>query len=586
MKAPASIAIWMAMSLVAIAAPAAASGATLCVHQGGSCPAGQVDEGSDLQKAFNDAASANSTIEIGSGTYSHAGGFSLVTSATALSVNGAGAGQTVLKATGTGLYVLELSGTGAANCTLEGVTIALDGHSQHGLEMANATASGIETRLDPGADPGESGVFLMLATLRDSTIQAGGESGVGIDATSASDVIGHVSVSAAKGVVAAADTTVRRSTIHTSGGGALRALGTGTDLTADDDLIVQKRTGAAPAPVVAAEEGGSLTLRSSTVVSEDDEEVGLFSTNGSGDATSLTANNSILSGFDASGSYYRLGEAGGSADMTIEYDDIGPGTDSATNGTLTASSNIDADPRFVDPASGDFRPRYDSPAIDGGGECLSLCLGIADLDGVSRPIDGDGDGVAVRDLGAYEYARRAPSAVATSDRAAAASGERIQFDGGQSSDPDHGDTLTYSWAFDDGDSAAGAAVSHAFATAGSHTATLTVTDPTGLQASDSVTVAVAGRPGRAGRPDTRITRARISRRSHRASFRFRSVGGAGGSFQCRLLRRKARRSPRFSACRSPKTYRHLTRGRYRFEVRAVDSAGADPTPARKSFRLR
>jgi hypothetical protein len=50
-------------------------------------------------------------------------------------------------------------------------------------------------------------------------------------------------------------------------------------------------------------------------------------------------------------------------------------------------------------------------------------------------------------------------------------------------------------------------------------------------------------------------------------------------FQCALVK------PSFSACRSPKTYKHLKPGKYTFEVRAFNAAGADPTPAKKSFTI-
>jgi hypothetical protein len=46
------------------------------------------------------------------------------------------------------------------------------------------------------------------------------------------------------------------------------------------------------------------------------------------------------------------------------------------------------------------------------------------------------------------------------------------------------------------------------------------------------------------------------------------------------------RKPRFKKCRSPKAYRHLRAGKYTFEVRALSSAGFDPTPAKSRFKIR
>ncbi len=54
----------------------------------------------------------------------------------------------------------------------------------------------------------------------------------------------------------------------------------------------------------------------------------------------------------------------------------------------------------------------------------------------------------------------------------------IRFDGSGSSDPD-GDAIDFAWSFDDGASAAGIAVLHAFATIGAHTATLLVSSLSG-----------------------------------------------------------------------------------------------------------
>jgi hypothetical protein len=53
----------------------------------------------------------------------------------------------------------------------------------------------------------------------------------------------------------------------------------------------------------------------------------------------------------------------------------------------------------------------------------------------------------------------------------------------------------------------------------------------------------------------------------------------GTGLQCALVK------PSFSACRSRKTYKHLKPGKYTFEVRAFNAAGADPTPAKKSFTI-
>lgn len=64
--------------------------------------------------------------------------------------------------------------------------------------------------------------------------------------------------------------------------------------------------------------------------------------------------------------------------------------------------NIDTDPIFADEAAGDFRLHPDSPCIDRGSNSAAP---ETDIIGVVRPQDGDGDTIAVADMGAYEAPR-------------------------------------------------------------------------------------------------------------------------------------------------------------------------------------
>jgi hypothetical protein len=69
--------------------------------------------------------------------------------------------------------------------------------------------------------------------------------------------------------------------------------------------------------------------------------------------------------------------------------------------------------------------------------------------------------------------------------------------------------------------------------------------------------------------------AKIDRKHHKATFRFKALGASG--FQCALIRPAKTHTkhpkPHFAACKSPKTYKHLKKGKYTFEVRAISSAG-------------
>jgi len=94
----------------------------------------------------------------------------------------------------------------------------------------------------------------------------------------------------------------------------------------------------------------------------------------------------------------------------ISFSDIqdGGGSSSWDTGLGTdGGNNIDDNPFFVTPVdpttapttSGDLHLQFGSPAVDAGYN--DLCP-VTDLDGYKRPIDGDLDGSAICDMGAYE----------------------------------------------------------------------------------------------------------------------------------------------------------------------------------------
>ena len=90
------------------------------------------------------------------------------------------------------------------------------------------------------------------------------------------------------------------------------------------------------------------------------------------------------------------------------------------------------------------------------------------------------------------------------------------------------------------------------------------------------------------RPWTKLKAVSLHRAAGRATFHFASEAGA--KFECRLRRISGRgvHSPPpvpFRPCASPRTYGHLAHGRYRFQVRAVNAAGPDRSPAGRRFTL-
>ena len=77
-------------------------------------------------------------------------------------------------------------------------------------------------------------------------------------------------------------------------------------------------------------------------------------------------------------------------------------------GETRGTDCVEGDPRFRDGSSDDFHLQPGSPAIDAGSEASAPAN---DYDGKSRPRDGNGDGVAASDIGAFESysVRRRPA---------------------------------------------------------------------------------------------------------------------------------------------------------------------------------
>ena len=156
--------------------------------------------------------------------------------------------------------------------------------------------------------------------------------------------------------------------------------------------------------------------------------------------------------------------------------------------TSLGPTDLDADPRFADPAAGDFRLRWDSLLVDrgtpGGGPAT-------DIDGLARTVDGNGDGSAVRDIGASEYQRR-PPVVTTSQSTTTRGGRRTRHvQRSAAPDPDPGETNPqFFWRFDDRVITGTPVTFHTWQTAGAHTAELTVTDIAGTSTTVPVSITI------------------------------------------------------------------------------------------------
>ena len=91
-------------------------------------------------------------------------------------------------------------------------------------------------------------------------------------------------------------------------------------------------------------------------------------------------------------------------------DGSSPVTYSDIQGGYPGDGNIDADPLFADPSSGDFHLLADSPCIDAGNNDAPN-LPLYDFEGDDRILDGDGDGTAIVDMGVDEFVFSGPPVV-------------------------------------------------------------------------------------------------------------------------------------------------------------------------------
>jgi len=207
----------------------------------------------------------------------------------------------------------------------------------------------------------------------------------------------------------------------------------------------------------------------STVVVSDTAIVG----GGAGPDIRLIRANAGIARVAADYSFFRASQVEGAGDPGIDW---APG-----------AHNIDgSEANLLDVVRGDLRPHWDSPLVDAGDPVPAAGEPAADLAGGDRTVNGR------TDIGAYEYGRHTPTISVTATPVSVLAGDPVHF-GSRAEDVDPSEFPDVTWVFDDGATADGLSVSHAFAAPGTHRVTATATDPAGLTATTIASVVVGDR---------------------------------------------------------------------------------------------
>jgi hypothetical protein len=501
---------WALVAAAALAATFAtpAPAAVYCVDVASTAGCDQVESPGGTAGLAAAFAAANlsavaDTIQVGAGPYT--GPFAATGGGGALTVIGAGS-------TGSAVTTLTVSADsqtalvlGATGSSVSHVHIELPNNTGDTALDLNGAASDVLID-DPSGSTQAVGVAMNHPDSFSGTIELGnGASSTGIYRTangSGAESVSDSTIFATEGISATSGTwTINHDKVAALNYGVQAATGNnGTGVPAvvaiDDSLIrvttTDTSTCGAIVPCFALGVSGSSTITGDrlTVIGAGQQNAGGWTLGAiSGETATLNLNSTVVSGFTPALKCAQSNS--GTATLTADYSDFA--TPVATAGGCAAppaAHNTSAPPDFV---TGGYELKWDSPLIDAGNPNAVFLPGPTDLDGNPRVADGNGDGTAVNDIGAFEYQRRAPSVTAQTV-AQGPVGANIPFAVKQASDPDPGDTLTFSWSFDDGGTATGAQVTHVFATSGTHTGTVTATDPTGLAATSNATVAILAGP--------------------------------------------------------------------------------------------
>ena len=387
------------------ALPAVASATDYCVAPNTGCEANNVDT---LQVALDKAAANDDAdrVLLGVGTYvaESLTGFDYNSQTAPVEIVGTGRGSTILTApTGAIDQVFDLYGP--AGTSLHDLTIRIPKNAGVNL-LALDTRSDV-SRIGVVENPDQAnwryGVRLTApSTLEDSSValEQGATTGVimrNAPLASSPSVVRRSTISAGWGAWSIGGGRVERSTVLALNEGVF-AEGGATDV--EGSVIRYAHPQGHGVYADASGPGTTVNVNNATVVGPGDGKgSGIVATTTNHPTANARVNltNSIVRApkpLDAS-------SAGtGLAEINTAYSDYDPSANQSIGGSLNEGHVQNAgDAHFANAEAGDYRLLLGSPMVDAGDPATAQG---GDLDGNPLVADGNGDGAARRDIGAFE----------------------------------------------------------------------------------------------------------------------------------------------------------------------------------------
>lgn len=391
--------------------PAYAAGNVICVGlSGGTCTTTELTIQDGITAAGADG--TDSTILVGPGTYDEAP-FDLDGSVEGLTLKGSGPTTVLTNAAGVAEYfvraqhatvqdlTIQMVATGStgdrgleasSGATIDHVTVDGNGaHDAFGIQASGSTVARSAVAMSSGPGDGNEAMFTSGGTTVSDTTMTGNY-GVVHSGTGTPDTVSRVSIAA-----------------------SLWGISTDSGTVNVDDTLIDLGTSAGVVGLLAKNQNADTSAKAInanhvTIVGGGADSIGAYAWAArptTVQQATITLDNSIVHGpatdlLAEAGN--TLGGAMSTATVTASYSGWHVGTSQDDgNGdaqVVQVAGNLDVDPAFVNAAGGDYRLAPGSDGIDMGNPASG---GPAvDRLGAARVADGDGDGTAVRDMGAYE----------------------------------------------------------------------------------------------------------------------------------------------------------------------------------------